>query len=61
MKLVAFGAGLAGLIAMIFWVGFSFFLVDERAEAMERAELYRTILVDALTRHEHLPVVLAQD
>jgi monoamine oxidase len=58
---LAFGVGLAGLIAAIFWVGFAFFLVDERAKAMGRAELHRTILVDALTRHEHLPVVLAQD
>ncbi len=61
MKLAAFGAGLVVLVTAIFWVGFAFFLVDERAKAMGRAELYRTILVDALTRHEHLPVVLAQD
>lgn len=61
IRVLAFGVGLAGLIAAIFWVGFAFFLVDERAKAMGRAELYRTILVDALTRHEHLPVVLAQD
>lgn len=61
ITLTAFGAGLAALIAAIFWVGFAFFLVDERTKAMGRAELYRTILVDALSRHAHLPVVLAQD
>jgi two-component system C4-dicarboxylate transport sensor histidine kinase DctB len=59
--LAAFGVGIALLVSAIFWLGFAFFLVDERAKATDRAQLYRTILVDALTRHEHLPVMLAQD
>ncbi len=61
MKFIGFAALMGLLVSAIFWVGFSFFLVDERSKATDRAQLYRTILLDALTRHEHLPVLLAQD
>lgn len=61
MKLLALGCGFALLLGTVFWVAFSFFLVDEQDKARDRAALYRTILQDALTRHAHLPVVLSED